>query len=83
MCRTQRHLPSGDITCNAEIGWLQRIVMVPMSSKVVLRSQCDIARLKTTVADAEIAKVKMQKDVKEEMERLRTQFTFKVTAICE
>ena len=31
MCRTQRHFPSGDITWRADIGWLQRIVIVPMS----------------------------------------------------
>lgn len=35
-CRTQRHLPSGDMICSAETGWLQRMVTLPVSYSAMM-----------------------------------------------
>lgn len=35
ICLIQRHLPSGDNICNADTGWLQRSVMLPISTHII------------------------------------------------
>ena len=41
-----------------------------------------MARLRAAKGEADAKQLQIQKEMKEEMERLRTQFTFKVNVAC-
>jgi hypothetical protein len=54
------------------------VVLIFVSPQTAQDHAAQVARLKAAKEEADAKQLQLQKEMKEEMERLRTQFTFKV-----